>query len=147
MIHIHGEMKFPAPVGQPLYCTVDIDLQKAGANLQWSEPLPIVRVKYYTDEKDYVRAAIPLQYRDADSKKVLRFENDMSDVVFQQCIFVGIEFDANTIHYVNTAVSSENSATIAVARQMCLRVRAQPTNIRGKVFHCFNDMEVPLPTA
>lgn len=50
-------------------------------------------------------------------------------VVFQQRIFVGIEFDANTINYVNTAVSSENSSPITVARQMCLRVRAQPTNI------------------
>lgn len=71
----------------------------------------------------------------------------MSDIVFQQGIFVGIEFDANMINYVHTAVSSEKSATIAVARQMSLRVRAQPTNIRGQVFHCFNDSGVALPKA
>lgn len=101
----------------------------------------------FTDEKDYARDGIVLQYRDADSKKVVRFENDMSDIVFQQCIFVGIEFDANIINYVNTAVSSENSAMIAVARQMSLRVKVQPTNIRGQVFHCFNDSGVALPAA
>lgn len=66
----------------------------------------------------------------------------MSDVLFQQCIFVGIQFDANTIKYVKTAFSSENAATIPVARQMSLIVRAQPTNIRGQVFECFNDTEL-----
>ena len=101
----------------------------------------------FTDEKDYVRDGIVLQYCDVDSKKVVRFENDMSDILFQQYIFVGIEFDANMINYVNTAVSSENSATIAVARQMSLGVGAQPTNIRGQVFHGFNDRGVALPKA
>lgn len=49
------------------------------------------RLEYYTDEKDYIRNGVTLQFRDVNSKQVVYFEHNISDVVFQQCIFVGIE--------------------------------------------------------
>lgn len=90
-------------------------LRNGSTSVEWTNPLPNIKITYSTNIDDYDRPAFPLEYRGTDLYTA-GFYNVISDLRFLDFIDICITFGANTINYVGGRVAAE--------QKRCLKFRA-----------------------